>query len=184
MNAKFKKFLFALVTVVLGAMSSGAMATPTPPTFTATVNGTSYNLTYFTGSYSDNISKFNTTLMPWWGNISDATNFSNAVGKGFGSPNNVGIGYASGPLFTHSHSGGYINNIWYATAYNGSFTYNVLDTASYSFATLAVNPGAAAVPEIDGALIPQVGLLIAGLFLILGRKNQNPEPMLARLSEC
>ena len=36
---------------------------------------------------------------------------------------------------------------------------------------------AAAVPEIDGALIPQVGLLLAGLFIILGRKKESAEPL-------
>ena len=36
----------------------------------------------------------------------------------------------------------------------------------------------AAAPEIDGALIPQVGFLIACLFLILGRRKENIEPML------
>jgi len=36
----------------------------------------------------------------------------------------------------------------------------------------------AAVPEIDGSLIPQVGLLLAGLFIILGRRKEHTEPML------
>ena len=43
----------------------------------------------------------------------------------------------------------------------------------------AVVTSAAAVPEIDGALIPQVGLLLAGLFVILGRRKENTEPVLA-----
>ncbi len=41
--------------------------------------------------------------------------------------------------------------------------------------SLSVSP----VPEIDGSLIPQVGFLIACLFLILGRRKENTEPILA-----
>ena len=44
---------------------------------------------------------------------------------------------------------------------------------------LVVSVASAAVPEIDGALIPQVGLLIGSLFLILGRRKENTESMLA-----
>ena len=39
--------------------------------------------------------------------------------------------------------------------------------------------GLRAHPEIDGKLIPQVGLLFAGLFIILGRRKESAEPMLA-----
>ena len=34
-------------------------------------------------------------------------------------------------------------------------------------------------PEIDGSLIPQVGLLLACLFILFGRKKENTEVMLA-----
>jgi len=43
--------------------------------------------------------------------------------------------------------------------------------------TFAVSGGA--VPEIDGALIPQVGFLIGSMFLILGRRKKDIEQMLA-----
>ena len=33
--------------------------------------------------------------------------------------------------------------------------------------------GGGAAPEIDGALIPQVGFLFAGMFLMFGRKKVN-----------
>ena len=178
MDAKFKKFFLALVTVALGAMSSGAMAAPPQTTFSATVNGTSYNLTYFTGSYNDNILKFNTTLMPWWGDSSNAIKFTDAVGWGLGTPNTMGSFGISGPMFAYKNFND--NNISIITndAIYGATDNLISKSISYSYATLAVNPGAAAVPEIDGALIPQVGFLLAGLFLMFGRRKENTELML------
>jgi len=156
---------------------------------TATVNGTSYNFTYFTGTYNDNISKFSTTLMPWWGSQSTAVLFASAVAGNLEYPNQQSTPY-KGPYFAYSYN--HIPQdtmnpynigleIFYNNKINSGFT---LPSNTRTYAIATVNTGAAAVPEIDGALIPQVGLLIAGLFLILGRKKQNPEPMLVRLSEC
>ena len=53
--------------------------------------------------------------------------------------------------------------------------------ASFSGANSSYGPmtSSTSVPEIDGALIPQVGLLILGLFIILGRRKENTEPLLA-----
>ena len=48
-----------------------------------------------------------------------------------------------------------------------------------SAAYAIINPASAVVPEIDGALIPQVGFLIACLFLILGRRKESTEPEFA-----
>lgn len=55
------------------------------------VGGTNYNVTTFQGTYSGNLSKFNTPgnggVMPWWGNQTLAQQFATAVGSSFGFPN-------------------------------------------------------------------------------------------------
>jgi hypothetical protein len=57
------------------------------------IGGLDYDVTTFTGSYNDNASKFataaNAGVMPWWGNSSLATEFSNAVGYSLLAPNSI-----------------------------------------------------------------------------------------------
>ena len=161
MAAKFKKFFLALVTVALGAMSSGAMA----QSQTALVNGTSYDFTYFYGSYNDNITLLQS--QPWWGDSATAVAFASALGWSLGGPNGGGP-----PWFAYA--------VPYNVSVASSFGANenlIPVTQSPAYATVTVN--SAAVPEIDGALIPQVGLLLAGLFIILGRRKESAEPVLA-----
>jgi len=50
-----------------------------------TVNGTNYDITTKTGTYSSLSSQL--ALNPWWGNASLASTFSNKVGNFFGQPN-------------------------------------------------------------------------------------------------
>jgi hypothetical protein len=69
------------------------------------VGGQDYNVTTFTGSYIDNISKFATAanggVMPWWGSQSTADSFTSAVNTGLGLPNGLGL---YGPLFGYAPS--------------------------------------------------------------------------------
>ena len=161
MTATFKKFFLALVTVALGAMSSGAMAQVVSLggngySYTSGGVTTNYDLTTISG-YSGNAAYFTATpsalgFMPWWGNAGAAYQFS---------------AKASG-LFAFSKE--------YPIQAFSEGNYNVYPSSStFVVATVA----SAAVPEIDGALIPQVGLLLAGLFIILGRRKETTEPMLA-----
>jgi len=58
---------------------------------TLTVSGQQWNVTTFTGSYNDNISKFQTAtnggVMPWWGQVTDAAAWADALGWALGDPN-------------------------------------------------------------------------------------------------
>ncbi len=60
------------------------------------VNGTTYDVTYFEGSYDANASRFTTAEMPWWADKSLAKTFAAAVGNQLGHPI---FGGSFGPLF-------------------------------------------------------------------------------------
>lgn len=78
------------------------------------LNGQDYNITTFTGSYNDNIAKFNLPpaggVMPWWGNEALAAQFAIAVDAQLGTPNILDglsgppAGTGAGPFF------GYVTN--------------------------------------------------------------------------
>ena len=74
------------------ALTLGVLTTGQAQAFVVTVGGVEYNVTTFTGSYNDHKSKFAQTpggVMPWWGDSSLATQFSNALGYSLGKPNSI-----------------------------------------------------------------------------------------------
>jgi hypothetical protein len=88
----------ALAAISLSAGSAQAVV--------VTVDGVQYDVTTFTGTYNDNISKFATPanggVMPWWGSDSLALTFSDAVGSSLGGPFNFAVGNNWGPYFASS----------------------------------------------------------------------------------
>ena len=48
---------------------------------TVSVNGTSFDISVFSGSYDDNLSLFNTSAMPWFGNQGLSIQFAEALGS-------------------------------------------------------------------------------------------------------
>ena len=76
-------------------------------TVTVTVNSLRYDVTTFTGSYNDNILKFTTTEMHWWGLEDGGTlagQFASVVGVSSGLDGNFGGVF--GPFFAYAESGG------------------------------------------------------------------------------
>jgi len=73
----------------------GVLTTGQARAYVVNIGGQDWDVTTFTGSYNDHKSKFAQTsapgggAMPWWGNSSLATQFSNAVGYSLGAPNSV-----------------------------------------------------------------------------------------------
>ena len=72
------------------------------------------------------------------------------------------------------------------SSYTGSFggySYNLVADTSFGHSgdwnLVFGSGGGGAAPEIDGALIPQVGFLFAGMFLMFGRKRESNEPALS-----
>ena len=175
MAAQFKKFFLALVTVVLGAMSSGAMA---DTSYNFSYSGTnSYSITGVFGVDSSGVIKSIS------GTVSASNSYNGAIQflmppKTFAGNDNKYFSagpYLSGDGVSFQTSGGTLN-----LYLDSGSTYKLYNNISIiSSGSMTSSAAAAAVPEIDGALIPQVGLLLAGLFIILGRRKENTEAMLA-----
>jgi hypothetical protein len=138
-----------------------------------TVNGTTYDVNTFSGTYNANTAKFNTLanngLMPWWGNESLAEQFATAVGASLGTP----ISNAYGPMFARNiQDQGFAvyvdGEVYYAgNAFNYSFQTN--ESGTYATATLAPPPAPAAVP----GPLPLFGVAAAfGMSRRLRRKIQ------------
>ena len=173
MSTPFIKLLLALATALLGVMSSGAIA----QTYTTTVNGTSYDFTYITGSFTDNSALLQS--QPWWGSESTATTFMTAVGVNLGFPADQPYGH--GPYFTFSQTYipmfGYINYASMNTSYGPDCCAAPGSSESVSYAV--ATPAGGIAPEMNASFIPQVALMLACLFFLFGRKKENTEPMLA-----
>ena len=91
------------IQLALGAAAALAAISLSPGSaqaYVVTVGGVQYDVTTFTGTFNDNISKFATPanggVMPWWGSDSLAETFASQVGLGLGLPN---YGATHGPLF-------------------------------------------------------------------------------------
>jgi hypothetical protein len=174
----YKTLLLALVSVLLGLVSSGARAQP----YNATVNGTNYDFTYVTGTFNDNADLLQS--QPWWnglstGDASTATTFATAVGGSLGYPNC--FWGCTGPVFASGYSPASGITVYGATIQQGGGIYTgsqVFNTWSWRYA-VATPTSSGAVPEMNASLIPQVGLLLGCLFLLMGRKKEFTEPMLA-----
>jgi hypothetical protein len=70
----------------------GVLTTGQARAYVVNIGGQDYDVTTFTGSYNDHKSKFAQTpggVMPWWGDSSLATQFSNALGYSLGAPNSI-----------------------------------------------------------------------------------------------
>jgi hypothetical protein len=177
MSATFKKLFLALVTLALGAISSGALA---EPIYTASVNGTSYDFTYFTGTYNANTSKFSTTLMPWWGgDQTTAEAFATVVSDNFGYLNTGGTAVAdfASPYFAFQtsnpgagpsvKSAAYLNPDYLdgdPQTQTGDFSLRG-ETASYVTATVNV------VPEPSTYAMALAGLACGGYSMFRRRKR-------------
>ena len=131
--------------VAVGSLAL-AFAPNTAEAVTVNVDGTNYDVTFFTGVANSNLSKFQTTAnggqMPWWGNSTLAKSFATAVDSQLGKPN---IG-TWGPYFGFAPESGFPRNeSWY---FNGDtneikrdfFTQNF--SASWAVATLTPPPSA------------------------------------------
>ena len=137
--------LFSLAVVASSAALSLAPSPAEASTSQVTVNGTTYDVTTFTGTYNANNAKFNTLanngLMPWWGNESLAEQFAAAVGTSLGTP----VGGSFGPSFART-----IQNAGFAVYVNGevfsppnsvfNYSFTINDSGTYATATLAPPP--------------------------------------------
>ena len=160
------------IQVALGAAAASAAISLSPGSaqaYVVTVGGVQYDVTTFTGTYNDNISKFNTSansgIMPWYGSASLAQTFASAVTDQLGLFDQKGIGsnpLILGPFFAYtsivvSGTNRLQNYRWNpvtqtvvpnpspgGTAYNVSFTYAIATQVAPAPAPLPLLGAAAA----------------------------------------
>ncbi len=149
-----------LISLTAAGVAATISLTPgSAQAYVVTVGGVQYDVTTFTGSYTDNISKFRTPanggLMPWWGSLATANLFAAAVGNAFGEPNSVS-GSTLGPIFAVRTEVSNIFGRYYGI--NGSNSINDYFRAQTESRVWAqVSPQAAPVP----APLPLFGAAVA-----------------------
>lgn len=135
---------------------------------TVNVNSTNYTIYAVAGSY-DNIASTYLVNTPWFtGNSTLAMQLTNAVAGSLGqsaggAPSNVGV------LFAY-----HAPTIYFSDFYTVPVTFY---QASGPLPALGGSGGGVA-PEMNAAFIPQVALMLACLFFLLGRKKENTESMM------
>ncbi|MFT5340466.1 MAG: hypothetical protein ACI9IO_002223 [Cyanobium sp.] len=151
----------ALGAVVAGLALTGGQA----KALTVTVNSQLYDVTTFTGTYADNVSKFTTTDMPWW-NLGDsgalAGQFASVVGSSSGLAGNFGWG----PFFAYGPRNSPVNSLYAYVPVNPgevpfSSAFSATQAWTYATATLASSSTAAqSTASVPGPL-PILGVAAA-----------------------
>jgi len=174
MSTSFKKLLLVSITLLLGVMSSGAMAQTTNYDFSFSGNN-SYSITGMFGVTSGVITSIS-------GTVTAPNSYNGAIQflippGGFAGNDNMY--FPAGPYLNYDGvsfqtSGGTLN-LYYDSGSTYLLGDNNTDISAGSM-TSSISGGVA--PEMNASLIPQVGLLLGCLFFLFGRKREVVEPML------
>jgi hypothetical protein len=122
-----------------------------------TVDGTTYELSFFTGSYNDNTGRFNTTEMPWWGD----NTLAEAVANQQRTDSNNGATVSGGVDLYAFGVGDTRVDVHFRDSNSASlFTNQSINKSNggSSYVTGTVVP--AEIPEIDGAVLAQLTLVL------------------------
>jgi len=154
----------ALGAVVAGLALTGGQAKAL--VVNVNVGGLDYDVTTFTGSYADNVSKFTATDMPWWGGDDTlAKSFASAVGRSSGLDGNYGG--ALGPFFAYGVGTDFFGEfIRFAmvNADNLTVTSGTDKTVPWTFATATLDPSSPAATSSTASVpgpLPILGLAAA-----------------------
>lgn len=132
-----------------------------------TVDGVTYNLSSFGGSYADNTEKFNVTTMPWWGDGNLAQKVATAQRVASSDIDTVSGGsdlYAYG--VTDKNVSTYYTNNNSSAVFSESF--GQTDGWAYITATTVSD-----VPEIDGGSAARLAFLFGfGLLALKARRDR------------
>ena len=207
MTTSLKKLLLVSITLLLGVMSDGVMASP------PTTTNYDFSASLSTGGTITAVFTADNSQTYYSGTVNPFTNVSSLVDNGsaavayfpyssmdsgatftqygvLGINGNLHVG--SSMIFTNS-SGQYValamNNFNGVGDFTGTGSYGVYSTLGLAQASFATGGGpvgltnvgwgvSSGAPEIDGSLAPKVGFLLGCLFLMFGRKKQNTEPMM------
>lgn len=145
----------ALKSAIGAALAMGVLGAGQAQALVVTVGGQQWDVTTFTGSAIANTTKFNTAVMPWWGQQQTARAFATAVGTGLGTPNLVG-GTPMGPLFGFApYSNGGVNYINGVFSINGGWFGPInnpeSDIRTYAQASLVATPVPGPLPALGAA---------------------------------
>ena len=189
MTTSLKKLLLISITLFLGVMSGGVMATPTT-NYDFSSNGPFDGFSNVYGTFSVDSST---------GALLSGTLYEGGTGMtgGTADPNGgAAVGWLQSSLqgagFIASDPTSYIFIAPYAQPQIRLLPVAQPSTYGTSSTFIAFNSGAGTwsgapngtitqvggAPEIDGSLAPKVGFLLGCLFLMFGRKKQNSESMM------
>jgi hypothetical protein len=186
MNTAMRKLILALITTLLGALSSGVMA------------DTNYDFSYSGSSANDNYLVTGVFTVDGNGKVQGITGRVSGTNSYNGSITGllpVGFGGYTDNRYIPSGSPAYVTSdgiSFSAASANLNFyvdngptnnnnnikLYDLNNARVLSNGIMTSSVSSAGVPEIDGALAPKVGFLLACLFLIFGRKRENTESLM------
>ena len=181
MTTSLKKLLLVSITLLLGVMSDGVMATA--PT-------TNYDFTFSNDGSNDpgNVSGVFTVTSGYITGISGSTTgisggdvTLNSIYSATGIHNKFDYPttpYLGGKLYFTTSVGNYVMEYFSGSTYvlQGGGTAKGCLLSCTGTLTVSLSTGA---PEIDGSLAPKVGFLLGCLFLMFGRKKQHTGSTLA-----
>ena len=172
----FKKLITSVVFVLGTWMSVGlAMAQTTNYDFNYTSDGRSISGVF---GVNGNIITNMTGTVTGFGNSTPTITELTAV-NGFRRNDNVYLPSVSGPYLSTTGVSFSTADKNYNLYYFPPFTVYILsDGGNAFFGSMTSSVSSVSVPEIDGALAPQVGCLLACLFLIFGRKKENTDSLM------
>lgn len=128
---------------------------------TVVLNGNTYTISTFTGSYNSNTPYFNTTYMPWYGNAGLSNSAAFQLGSQLGYPNGFGPFFTSGTVNSNSVSVYYVSP-FIGGVFNGDYLYPTIHVfAFFNPATnitgagtyLSSNLGSTVNPVLDGGTL-------------------------------
>lgn len=131
--------------------------------YTASVNGTNYDFSTFTGTWAGYTSMYGNPA--WWSSETLALNFADALGDEFGLPNFSELG----PLFVYA-AGSNLSFAQYAAYAPPAQSFNFLSASDEWTFAVATEVTPTPVPEIDGSMLPEALFLIVALGYIYIRR--------------
>ena len=199
MNVVMKKLMLILLAALLGVISNGAMA-DSYYDFTATFTGditSVFKATLFNGGNDPSmpftsLSNLSSIPLPPGLTFSEITPIGSVYGHGnqSGAPNHAytdfTFSFLEAPIYYRltaqnilgATAGGTGTLYVYASLSDAQSQLNAFGGGNLDSASFIQSVGDVA-PEMNASFIPQVALMLACLFFLLGRKKENTEPLLS-----
>ena len=170
-----RKQILALITTLLGVLSSGVMA-DTNYSFNFSGNNGSISNGVFVVDSSNLITGISGTISGWDGDPSYSQSITGLAPVGsFGPNDNIYVPSGSPAYLTPDGVSFFAAGVTF-NLYNFRGSYELYNDEFYTSSSGTMTSSIA--PEMNASLVPQVGLLLGCLFLMFGRKKEVVEPMM------